>query len=152
QRVCPTVGVPATSDEARASEPPLSRKVCGVVEFPNHDELVVAYSGGLLGRTLKVRTAESLTLFDTAAVKLELAEPPASIELPVTVVEVSEQRASKQPWARLRFDAQSNALLEAFVLRCDPSALEVRSAPGRRSLKVVVVDDNRAQRELAARP
>lgn len=129
----------------------MSSKVCGVIRYPNHDELVLAFSEGLLTRSIKVRTSLPLSEYDGAKVKLEIDDPPASLELPVTVVQVSPpDDASGKPWAKLRFDSQCTPLLEAFVLRCDPSADESVQIQDRRRLKVAVIDDNKIQRELAA--
>lgn len=129
----------------------MSSKVCGVIRYPNHDELVLAFSGGLLTRSVKVRTSLPLSEYDAAKVKLELDDPQASLELPVTVVQVSApDDPSGKPWAKLRFDSQCTPLLEAFVLRCDPSADESAQIRDRRKLKVAVIDDNKIQRDLAA--
>src|SRR5690606_26120944 len=84
-------------------------------------------------------------------VKLEIADEDASLELPVTVVEVSPcDDPSGKSWAKLRFDSQCAPLLEAFVLRTDPSAGETAQTRDKRRLKVAVIDDNKIQRDLAA--
>ena len=133
--------------------PSLSRKICGVLKFRTHDELVIAYTGGLLTRTVKVQTKVSVSQYDAAAVRLELNERSRSIELPVTIVEVAppSENAGKA-WVRLRFDSQCHSLLEAFVLKCDPSADDAGPMRETRRLKVAVIDDNASQREAAARP
>lgn len=129
----------------------MSRKVCGVIRYPSHDELVLAFSGGLLTRSVKVRTSLPLAEYDAAKVKLEIDNQAASLELPVTVVEVSpSDDPSGKAWAKLRFDSQCTPLLEAFVLRSDPSAEESAQTRDKRRLKVAVIDDNKIQRDLAA--
>ncbi len=118
-----------------------------------HDQLVVALSGGLTDRTIKVHTSRSLAKSDSAAVRLVLEENQAEIDLPVTVVEVPDTgEPPVKPWARLRFDAQCRRLLEAFVLQHDPSSEASGIRRDRASLKIAVIDDSESQRELAARP
>jgi CheY-like chemotaxis protein len=122
-----------------------------VIRYPSHDELVLAFSGGLLTRSVKVRTSLPLAEYDAAKVKLEIDNQAASLELPVTVVEVSpSEDPSGKSWAKLRFDSQCTPMLEAFVLRSDPSAEESSQTRDRRRLKVAVIDDNKTQRDLAA--
>jgi DNA-binding response OmpR family regulator len=131
----------------------LSRKTCGVLKFRTHDELVIAYTGGLLTRIVKVQTKALVSEYDAAAVRLELTELSRSVDLPVTIVEVAPPSENAgRTWVRLRFDSQCHALLEAFVLKCDPSAEGAGPMRKTRRLKIAVIDDNRSQREAAARP
>lgn len=131
----------------------MSRKTCGVLKFRTHDELVIAYTGGLLTRVVKVQTKASVSEYDAAAVRVELTGLSQSIDLPVTIVEVaSPSEAAGRTWVRLRFDSQCHALLEAFLLKCDPSAQTPGPIRSASRLKVAVIDDNASQREAAARP
>src|SRR5690606_14260075 len=135
------------------SEFRLSRKVCGVIRYPSHDELVEAFSGGLLTTSVKVRTSQSLAQYEAAAVRLYLPYGGGNIQLPVTVVEVQPNNTGRSEfWVRLRFDSQCVSLLEAFVMRSDPSSMQAAPIQERRRLKIAVIDDNATQRRLAAQP
>jgi DNA-binding response OmpR family regulator len=85
-------------------------------------------------------------------VQVELGDHESTLELPVTVLEVTpEPGSSERPWVRLRFDSQCQSLMEAFVFRCDPSADQLAPDPRRVKLKVAVIDDNKIQREIASK-
>jgi len=120
------------------------------------DDLVVAYTRNLSRGGMRLRTTQEFPLGSRVEVNIDLPDGGPEVRIPCEVVDVHHDEPNKVWFLGARFidpNETTRRRLEWFIVNSEPAPGQLGGdSPHRYRLKILIVEDEPRQREVAAKP